>query len=87
MKKHETSKTPIKNPLGAMADAFLEKKSDEKRDKIPPVFVTNVLGRLELYVSDPEIVCELFTTKNHLTDKSGDFGRIARDLLGDGFAF
>ena len=49
--------------------------------------VYSPLGRLNLIISDPEMVEDLFTTKNKLIDKSGDIDRQAKPLLGDTFLF
>ena len=52
-----------------------------------PVVVVNILGKLELSISDPDMVGELFTTKNSLTDKTGDLDAVVKDLLGESFLF
>ena len=47
----------------------------------------NNMGKLTVVVSDPQMVCELFTTKNNLTDKTSDIYQMYKDLLGESFLF
>jgi len=45
------------------------------------------LGRVTLLISDPDMVQDLFTTKNRITDKNIQTDMIFKDLLENSFLF
>jgi len=47
----------------------------------------NVCGMTLMSINDPEMVQELFTTKNKLVDKTGVFQQVFEDHMGDSFVF
>ena len=52
-----------------------------------PGYIMNVFGTPLLSIYDPEVVQELFTTKNKFMDKDGLFQQVFEDHLEDAFVF
>ena len=50
-----------------------------------PVVCFNYIGKVLLIISDPEMASQLYTTKNHLTDKAGLAAEITYHMLGKSF--
>jgi cytochrome P450 len=55
--------------------------------RLPPIFC-NFYGPVPvLVINDPDIVNEIYVTKNKYVDKSEKFGRVIRRLFGDSILF
>ena len=52
-----------------------------------PGYIYNIFGKPMLCIYDPEVVQELFTTKNKFMDKDGVFQQLFEDHLEDAFVF
>ena len=52
-----------------------------------PVIATNFMTNITLAVSDADMVKDLFTTKNSITDKDGMMLTMFKDSIGESFVF
>lgn len=52
-----------------------------------PVFVTNMAGDIQLFVTDPKVTQDFMTTKNKIINKDGIFGVLFKPILGDALVF
>ena len=85
----ETKDEPLPNPSLWLANRFMKKVGDD-RDFDPvkyPMIFFNKLTMPQLIISDPEIVKDLYVTKNGLTDKDGFTELMFSDLIGNSFIF
>lgn len=83
-----TSKVPVRHVYGWIADTYLGNgEAGSFNPAEHPVFLAAFLFGPQLVVNDPDIVQELFVTKNALFDKSGRIAEIFSDLLGNSFLF
>ena len=85
--ERNASPTPMKGILGVYLDKLPGCESKGFTANEYPVLVMNIFGRIEVTVSDPDMVYDLFGAKNGKTDKSGDIDRMFKELLGESFLF
>ena len=52
-----------------------------------PVVYYNIVGTATLVVQDPDMVRDLLTKKDSLTDKTGLVSLLFNDLIGESFLF
>jgi len=81
---------PLPNPSMWIANRFMEKIGDGATEFDPvkyPVVFFNKLTMPQIIVSDPEIVQDLYVTKNAKTDKDGFAELMFKDLIGNSFIF
>lgn len=92
----QMSKERKKNqlPTKAMYNWIMDNKlGDGTFDSFKPdehggvVLLAFIGGKIQLLISDPDMVQELFTTRNLLTDKTTQNEVFLKDLLGNSFLF
>ena len=87
-REKEIKERQTKIHYGYLLD-LLAKQNGEKEfepHRYPMVF-QSFFGKPCIVVSDPDIVRELFTTKNQLTDKRGNVATFMSDFMGKSFLF
>ena len=52
-----------------------------------PVFLCNFLSEVGVFVSDPEVIAELYTTKQFAWDKNDYMGELTKQFMGRSFIF
>ena len=70
--RNSGSKKQMKQILGWLHDKLNpeQKRYDSAKH---PVTIVNMLSEVQLYISDPEMIQTLFTSKNAIFDKTGEF--------------
>ena len=84
--RSRNSKEPYKNPIQWLHDKIEPEKKQHDAAKYPFV-VYNLASRIVVTVADPEVVQELWTTKQKIFDKSGEFQYHFHHFFGDSFLF
>ena len=78
----------IKHPELYLLDLIAEQNGEDRFESHRyPVVCFNEVGEVSLKINDPNIVREIYTTFNHLTDKAGKMHQLTRGMLGDSFLF
>ena len=84
-----TQKMPVKLGYYWMLDTL--KTGEYVRDSFnacgSPVICFNVVSQLNLIITDPGIIQEMFTSKNNIVDKNGIIKIIFEDFFGESFLF
>ena len=84
----KTSELPIASPFLWLLDQMAVKNGDERFEAHKhPVVCYNIVGTATLVVQDPEMVRDLLTKKDPLTDKTGLVSLLFNDLIGESFLF
>ena len=83
----KSGKKEIKHGFPYMMDEWFGNGGTFKPETTNGVIVTGMLGICQLWVFDPEIIQELFVSKNLQTDKNGVNDTVYKDLLGNSFLF
>ena len=79
---------PVPHPYNYMMDKLAGNGELNSHDGAKhPVVLMNSLGTSQLWITDPEMVFELFTTKNNFIDKVPLLEMMYKDLLGNSFLF
>ena len=52
-----------------------------------PIICFNIFTQIHLMVTDPDIIRDMFTTKNKIVDKNGIIKIIFEDFFGESFLF
>lgn len=52
-----------------------------------PITILNLMGNIELYIMDPVMIQELFTSKNQFFDKNGVLKIYLESYFGNSFLF
>ena len=66
---------------------FMAKENKGFNGREYPVVATNFMTNITLAVSDADMVKDLFTTKNSITDKDGMMLTMFKDSIGESFVF
>lgn len=81
---------PLPNPSMWITRRFMEKmghgNTDLNTTKYPMIFF-NKLTMPQLIISDPEIVMDLYNSKNGISDKDGMTELMFKELIGNSFIF
>ena len=86
-KRKMVSKKPMKRYLSMLVESIPGLDSEEVSSVNHKLIVYAPLGRIMLIVSDPEMVQDLFLTKNKVFDKAGDMAKNMEVLFGNTFLF
>ena len=77
-----------KGHLIYLGDKFARDNGDKMYDGAKhPIMCMNILNDLLLYVSDPDVVKDMFTTKMKKIDKDRDAHRVSEPMMGNGLIF
>ena len=86
-KKKMVSKKPMKRYLSQLVEMIPGLDSEEVSSVNHKLIVYAPLGKIMLIVSDPDMVQDLFLTKNKVIDKAGDLAKSMEVLFGNTFLF
>ena len=87
MKKKAASPKPMKRYLSLLVESVPGCDSEETSAVSHKLIVYTPIGRIMLIVSDPDMVQDLFLTKNKVMDKAGDMANNMKILMGNSFLF
>ena len=71
-----------------MGEKFARETGDKNFDGSKhPILIMNLLNSLTLYVSDPDVVKDMFTTKMKKIDKDRGTHKVTEAMLGNGLLY
>ena len=78
---------PMKRIYSLLIDTVPGLEKEENASVNHKLIVYCPIGRVKLFVSDPQMVQDLFQTKNKVFDKDGEMAGHMKDLMGNSFLF
>lgn len=86
-KKRARAKEPQKRIYSLLIDSVPGLDTEENASVNHKLIVYCPIGRVKLFVSDPQMVQDLLQTKNKVFDKDGETAINMKDLMGNSFLF